>query len=172
MTKIHLSQYKRQFAPTEQRKQQLLNNNHIFILIFQNFPLVLQAKRIEMTHGVTVLAMCEIQNMNMKNIRHLHVNPTRGTHADFSNINLQPSHRKQAICSTKPGTYITFCHIAKCKSLPISQQKRALREQQAIKYGLGGVNDTSDVKNSVSADFHHSVLTSSWTKSHSLPSLV
>lgn len=48
----------------------------------------------------------------------------------------------------------------------------SLHVQQVIKIGLGGVNNTSDVKNSLSAAFQHSALTSSRTKSLSRPSLV
>lgn len=38
-------------------------------------------------------------------------------------------------------------------NLCLSPNTRALHEQQVINYGLGGVNATSDVKNSISADF-------------------
>jgi len=56
-------------------------------------------------------------------------------------------------------------------NLCLSANAGALHEQQAIKDGLGGVNDTSDVKRSLSADCHRSVLTSSGQRAIHYPAL-
>lgn len=65
MSKTHLGQQTKDiFSPggrNMQRKLQVLNNNYSFKCIFQNLPLILRAKFMEMTHSIIAPVLCEIK---------------------------------------------------------------------------------------------------------------